>query len=238
MQLDSGRYKGNRVLPFDVLLKTRDINIMTGSRKSSLYPMHFRGYGLGLFAADYNGRAIYWHTGGAAGMVSNVCFVPEEKLGIAILTNNDNQNFFEALRYQILDAYLGVAYTNRSKQQLGFFTTDMKEQLKEIADLKMRAKNNSPSLPIASFTGTYSNELYGDIVISNVANRLKINFGIKPDLTATLEYMDKDEWLLQYSNIEYGIFATKFKIENGKIISVRIKANDFVEFDPYEFVKK
>jgi CubicO group peptidase (beta-lactamase class C family) len=238
MQLDSGRYSGKRVLPFDVLLKTRDINIMTGSRKSSLYPMHFRGYGLGLFGADYNGRAIYWHTGGAAGMVSNVCFVPEEKLGIAILTNNDNQNFFEALRYQILDAYLGIAYTDRSNQQLGFFTADQKQQLKEVADLKARVKNNAPALAIASFTGTYSNELYGNIVISNVGNSLKVNFGIKPDLTATLHYMDKDEWLLQYSNIEYGIFATRFNVEKDRVVSVSIKANDFVEFDPYEFVKK
>ena len=64
-----------------------------------------------------------WHTGGAGGMVSNVCFVPEEKLGIAILTNNDNQEFFEDLRYQILDAYLGVPYINRSLQDFTFSGT-------------------------------------------------------------------------------------------------------------------
>ncbi len=46
----------------------------------------------------------YYHTGGADGFVTNTCFVPEEKLGIVILTNNDNQNFFELLRYQVLGA--------------------------------------------------------------------------------------------------------------------------------------
>jgi CubicO group peptidase (beta-lactamase class C family) len=70
------------------------------SRKSSVVPTHIIGYGLGLLVGDYNGRQVYWHTGGAAGMVSNVCFVPEERLGIAILTNNDNQNFYGALRAQ------------------------------------------------------------------------------------------------------------------------------------------
>lgn len=238
MQLDSGRYKGKRVLPFDVLLKTRDINIMTGSRKSFRYPIHFRGYGLGLFVADYNGRAIYWHTGGAGGMVSNICFVPEERLGLAILTNNDNQDFFEALRYQILDAYLGVRYTDRSKPQLDFFAAEMNEQLRRITGLKARIKNNKPELPMTSYTGNYTNELYGNISISQIGNRLKINFEIKPDLNASLDYMDNGEWLLQYSNIEYGIFATKFRIEQGKIKSVSIKANDFIEFDPYEFLKK
>lgn len=238
MQLDSGRYNGKRVLPFDVLLKTRDINIVTGSRKSSIYPVHFRGYGLGLFAADYNGRAIYWHTGGAGGMVSNVCFVPEEKLGIAILTNNDNQNFFEALRYQILDAYLGVPYVDRSQQQLNFFLPEMKTQLEQIDQWKARVKNNKPELPIASYAGIYTHELYGNITIGQEGSRLKVKFGIKPELVATLDYMDNGEWLLQYNNIEYGIYSSTFVIDKGKVKSVSIQANEFVEFDPYIFTKK
>jgi hypothetical protein len=80
-------------------------------------------------------------------MVSNVCFVPEEKLGIAILTNNDNQNFFEALRYQILDAYLNVPFVNRSLQQLGEFNKGMQEQLKEIDQWRKKVTGNKPALP-------------------------------------------------------------------------------------------
>ena len=171
-------------------------------------------------------------------MVSNVCFVPEEKLGIAILTNNDNQSFFEALRYQILDAYLGMKYVDRSSQMLRDFSVEMKEQLKQIADLKARVKKRQVELPLSAFEGTYENELYGSITIVGIGSDLKISFGIKPDLTATLQYMDSGEWLLQYSNIEYGIFPVKFKIQQGKVHSVSIKANDFVEFDPYEFTKK
>ena len=238
MQLDSGRYNGKRVLPWSVLLKTRDVNIMTGSRKSAAFPIHFRGYGLGLFAADYNGRQIYWHTGGAGGMVSNVCFVPEEKLGIAILTNNDNQNFFEALRYQILDAYLGVPYINRSLQQLGGFRKGMEEQVKEINDWKARVKGAAPALPLSAYTGVYTNELNGSIQIRQEDKGLRISFDTKPDLSARLDYMDNGEWLLQYNNIEYGIFSIKFELSNGKVVSVTTKQNEFVEYDPYTYIKK
>lgn len=237
LQLDSGRYGGNPILPFQVLQKTRDVNIVTGSRKSTLYPIHFRGYGLGLVAADYNGRQIYWHTGGAGGMVSNVCFVPEEKLGIAILTNNDNQGFFEALRYQVLDAYLGVPYVNRSQQQLDGFRQEMNSQLKEIEEWKARVKGNNPPLPVRSYTGTYTNRLYGSITITSSGKQLKIRFNSHPDLSATLDYMDNGEWLLRYNNIEYGIFATKFKVSGQLVKSISIKANDFVEYDAYEFLK-
>jgi CubicO group peptidase (beta-lactamase class C family) len=238
MQLDSGRYNGKQILPWQALQKTRDVNIITSSRKSAVYLMHFRGYGLGLNVADYNGRQIYWHTGGAGGMVSNVCFVPEERLGIAILTNNDNQNFFELLRYQILDAYLGVPYINRSQSQLAGFKQGMEQQVTQINSWKERVKGNKPELPLASYTGAYSNELYGNITISQTGNQLKINFGIKPDLSATLDYMDNNEWLMQYNNILYGIFIVKFDIAKGKVRSITTKQNEFVEFDPYTFVKK
>ncbi len=238
LQLDSGRYEGKLILPWSVLQKTRDVNIITGSRKSAAYPVHFRGYGLGLNVADYNGRQVYWHTGGAGGMVSNVCFVPEEGLGIAILTNNDNQNFFEALRYQILDAYLGVRYVNRSRQQLGGFKNELRGQVKEIEGWRARVKGASPDLPLPAYTGTYTNELYGDINISQTGKTLQINFTTKPDLLATLTYMNNGEWLMEYNNIEYGIFTVKFDTMNSKVKSITTKQNEFVEYDPYTFVKK
>lgn len=238
MQLDSGRYNGKQVLPWQAIQKTRDINIILSSRKSSVYPIHIRGYGLGLNVADYNGREVYWHTGGAGGMVSNVCFVPEERLGIAILTNNDNQGFFELLRYQILDAYLGVPYVNRSRSQLEAFNEGMQQQVDEINQWKSRVKGNKPELPLASYAGVYTNKLYGDITISQIGMQLKIHFGTKPDLFATLDYMDNAEWLMQYNNIEYGIFAVKFDITNGKVKSITTRQNEFVEYDPYTFIKK
>jgi CubicO group peptidase (beta-lactamase class C family) len=237
-QLDSGKYNGKRIMPFTVLQRTRDVNIITSSRKSALLPVHFRGYALGLNVADYNGRQVYWHTGGAAGMVSNVCFVPEERLGIAILTNNDNQNFFEALRYQVLDAYLGMSYVNRSRQFLPDFKKEMEEQLKQIDTWKQRIKGTAPSLPLPSYTGDYTNDLYGSLTITRKDNRLLVRFNSHKDLTAVLDHMDNDEWLMQYHNIEYGIFAIRFKMDNGKVVSVETKANEFVEFDPYVFLKK
>ena len=69
----------------------------------------------------HGGHLTYEHTGGADGFVTNTCFVPDENLGISILTNNDNQEFFELLRYQILDAYLGLPYRNYSSLSFARF---------------------------------------------------------------------------------------------------------------------
>lgn len=238
MQLDSGRYNGKRILPWSVLSRTRDISTAISSKKDSFTPTHFSGYGLGIFETDYNGSQIFYHTGGADGFVTNTCFVPEKKLGITILTNQDNQEFFEMLRYQILDAYLGVPYQNRSKLKLADFADEEKETISRVNAWKERVQGNKPALSLSGYTGTYENELYGTITISEEGNDLLIKFNSHTNLTAKLQYMDNNEWLMTYNNIAFGIFSTKFKIENNKVISVDIKASDFIEYDPYTFIKK
>ena len=237
MQLDSGRYQGKVIIPWEALQKTRIANSWVRSTKSPTVPTHFEGYGLGLFMADYAGRQIYWHTGGAGGMVSNVCFVPEENLGIAILTNNDNQYFFEDLRYQILDAYLGVPYVNRSLQNLPGFLSQSATDINEINEWKARVKSNKTELPLSAYTGEYTNKLYGKIRISQNKNQLVIHYETKPDLSATLDYMDKGEWLLTYNNILYGVFQVKFDLSGNKVKSLTTPQNTFVEYDPYVFTK-
>lgn len=238
-QLDSGKYENRQIIPWKALQKSRDVQIMNSSRKSAALPIHFRGYALGLSAADYNGYQMYWHTGGAAGMVSNVCFVPELDLGIAILTNNDNQNFFEALRYQILDAYTGtMPAINRSEQFWPGQEEDMKKQVAEIAAYRERVKayaNQTQNWD--KYCGKFSNELYGEIELSRMAGGIKIEFEQHPALTGYLHYMGNEEWLLSYNNIEYGIYPTRFIMKKDKVSGIKIKVNDFVEFDAYTFQK-
>lgn len=238
-QLDSGRYNGRQIMPFSVLRATRDINTPITSRKSEVIPTHIIGYGLGLFEADYNGYQVFWHTGGAAGMVSVVCFVPELKLGLAVLTNNDNQNLYGAIRAQILDVYTGMPYQNRSKSYLKEDTAAMHDSLNVIHGWQARVKDATPELPVSSYTGHYVNQLYGSLDIRQSVDHkhLLVKFNSHANLTATLSYMDSGDWLLEYDDIEYGIFSTRFRISGGKVVSLETKQSDEVEYDPYVFTK-
>jgi hypothetical protein len=114
----------------------------------------------------------------------------------------------------------------------------MQQQVNEINEWKARVKGNKPELPLASYTGVYANQLYGNITVSQIGDQLRINFATKPDLSATLDYLDNGEWLMQYNNIEYGIFVIKFQLSNGRVKSVTTRQNEFVEYDPYTFIKK
>jgi CubicO group peptidase (beta-lactamase class C family) len=238
MQLDSGRYNGKQVIPWPAIQATRDINTITGSRKNAFFPSHYRGYGLGVYSTDYNGRQVYWHTGGAFGMVTNVCFVPEENLGITILTNNDNQRFFEALRYQILDAYLGVPYTDRSKFQWGFFAQTTTQTDQQLASMEKRVDAKAtPTLPLDAYTGEFYNTIYGIVTVKKNGNQLSLHLQHHPNIIGKLEYMSDNEFRLTYSHIGYGVHSIQFAIANNKVNAVTVKVNDFVEGDPYLFVR-
>ncbi|MBC6988109.1 serine hydrolase [Hymenobacter sp. BT491] len=237
MQLDSGRYEGKQVVSWAAVRKTRDPNTLLSTRKSTAFPMHYITYGLGVFSGDYNGKQIYWHTGGATGFVSNTCFVPEEQIGIAILTNNDNQSFFEALRYQLLDSYLGVPYTNRSAQLLKGAREEEKALKATVARLNTRVKKNKPALALSAYAGNYTHPLFGPITIEQKGKQLLVRFATHPGLTATLDYMDGQEFRTTYSNLTFGIYPAVFKVEGNKISGVELKVNDFLEYDPYFFTK-
>lgn len=234
-QLDSGKLAGRQVIPWRVLQATRNMNTVVASRGAG--PTHFVGYGLGLFMKDYHGKMVYYHSGGAAGMISEVSFIPEIGLGLAILTNNDNHGFLGPLESQIIDAYLGLPYVDRSAQALPPFRSEMKTQLDEIAAWEKRAAATRAPSNFATYSGEYMHELYGRMNITPKGDKLHLTFDTHPNLTATMQYMGNNDWLLKWDNIEYGIFSTQFNVENGNVRSVLIKENEFVEMDPYTFKK-
>ena len=238
MQLDSGKSNGKQIIPWPAIQRTRDMNTIIRSRKNPFLPINIYGYGLGVFISDYGGHLTYEHTGGADGFVTNTCFVPDENLAISILTNNDDQEFFELLRYQILDAYLGLPYRNYSSLSLPGFMQNRKKVLDDIDAMKARVKNNAPPFTISTYVGNYTNELFGNIFITRMGNNLLIKFGNHKDLTATLQYMDSGEWLMTYNNPAFGIFPLRFTTDDNKVTAVTIKVNDFLETDPYVFIKQ
>ena len=114
----------------------------------------------------------------------------------------------------------------------------MKTQVAEIAAFRARVKNyQDQPIDLNKYNGKYYNELYGNIEVSTIDSGLLIKFSQHPDLQGRLEYMGNDEWLLSYNNIEYGIYATRFDLKKGKPKSIRIKVNDFIEYDEYIFKK-
>ncbi len=199
---------------------------------------HFYLYGMGLDINDRAGKLVYSHTGGVNGFLSSVLFIPEEKLGIVVLTNTDHNSFFQNLTDEIRDSFLGLPYQDYRTQGLERYKKKVFEEQQRIDSLKKVVRlKATPSIPMRKFSGTYTNDLYGDIEIKLENNSLNIHFSNHPALIGRLEHLQNDTYLCTYSNSMFGVVEMPFKLKNGEVTGLTLTVADFIEFTPYEFTK-
>ena len=239
MQLDNGRANGNQVISTAAIGQTRLPHSILGNGGSMYNRGHFSLYGLGWFLEEYSGRRIISHTGGVNGFVTSVTLVPEEKLGIIVFTNTDQNAFYEALKLEIMDAYLGNSYRNYSQVYLNI--TRGQQSVREKADKQFMdsvAMNLKTSLPLSAYTGNYFNDVYGNMSVTLVNNELRMNFSHHPNMYAKLGTLGGDRFYATFTDPEFSKAVFPFHVENGKVKSVTVKVADFIEYNPYEFEKR
>jgi hypothetical protein len=237
-QLNEGNVDSIQVIPEKAIQTIRMPYSIMGIDARDKQETHFYLYGLGLQINDRNGKLVYSHTGGVDGFLSSVMFIPEEKIGIVVLTNTDQNNFFQNLTDEIRDAFLGLPYQDYSDKSFDIFKKYINKSNAKVDSLRNVVKLfNKPSVSLENYTGTYTNEVYGDIAIKLEKNNLNIHFSHHPDLIGKLGYLKNDIFLCTYSNPEMGIVEIPFKVENDKVSGLTLRVADFVEFTPYIFVK-
>jgi CubicO group peptidase (beta-lactamase class C family) len=239
VQLDNGTINGEKVISDKAIMATRKpCSIIAADTKDNL-TTHFHLYGLGLIINDCNEKLVYSHAGGVDGFLSEVMFIPEESLGIVVLTNSDQNMFFDDLTYEIRDAFLNLTYQDYSDKSLYSFNIKKNRLKAKINSLKKVVKlKKKPALPLDSYAGTYMNQVYGKIEIKAADNDLIIHFSHHPNLTARLEYMQNNSYLCTYSDPTLGIEEIPFKSDHGVITGLTLRLSDAVDPSVYEFVKK
>jgi CubicO group peptidase (beta-lactamase class C family) len=236
--LNNGKLDGKEIIPASAIAQTRIPHSIMGNGGHMFNKAHFNLYGLGWFLEEYAGRKVVAHTGGVNGFVTSVCLMPEEKLGIIVLTNTDANNFFEALRNEIQDAYLGLPYRNYSKVFLGFQKGREATDEKELR-LKRDSINNKPatSLPPIAYTGEYKHDIYGKMNIKLEKGELIMRFEHHTNRYSKLEALGGNRFLSTWNDPLYGTKVLTFAVANGKVKLLTVTVADFVEFTPYEFIK-
>ncbi len=238
LQLDHGKYNGKQIIPAAAIEEIRKPHTINYQEKPLFNTGHFSLYGLGFELQEYAGREIVSHTGGVNGFVSSVTMIPEEKLGIIIFTNTDQNDLYEALKWEIMDAYLMLPYRNYNKVYLDGWNKWMNGQQKRDKQLKDSATLHlSTSLPLQAYTGNYFNDVYGNMRVALENGELRMRFEHHPDIYAKLESLGGNRFYAIFSDPEFSKAVFPFTVEDGKVKSVTIKVADFIEFNPYEFEK-
>jgi CubicO group peptidase (beta-lactamase class C family) len=236
--LNNGRLNEKEVIPYGAVLQPRSPHSILGNGGHPYNKINFSLYGLGWMLNDYNGKKLVSHTGGVNGFVTSVTLLPEEKLGIVILTNTDHNNLYEALKWDILDAYLKLPYRNYSsvylsghKQQLNL----SKDIWKKKADTV--AMHKTTGLPLTAYAGQYMHPVYGKLNISTAEGSLVMKFEHHPKLQGKLEPLGGNRFSCIYNDPVFGRRVIPFTTDNGKVKSLTLSVADFIEFTTYEFTK-
>jgi CubicO group peptidase (beta-lactamase class C family) len=238
-QLNKGKIGDKEIIPASAIAKTWTPNSILGNGGSRFNTGHFTLYGLGWLLEEYAGRKIVSHTGGVNGFVTSVTLIPEEKLGIVVLTNTDANSFYEALKWEIMDAFFDLPYRNYSGVMLANHKSNEAAMGKMIA-AKRDTINSKPqtTLPLSDYSGEYTHELYGKMNIKLENGQLIMRFEHHPGRYSKLEPLGGNRFLSTWNDPLYGVKVLPFTVENGKVKSITVRVADFVEFTPYEFYKK
>lgn len=195
---------------------------------------HFNGYGLGWTIGDFHGNFMVGHTGGYDGMITAVTLIPDQKLGVVVLTNGHKSPIMAAT-YYALDQMLDTGKKDWSADLLKRVNEN---ELKDtrIADIKAkRIPNTKPSLPVSDYAGIYDSEIYGTIEVKRDGDKVRLLFSNSPRLNATLKHWHHDTFEIIWDEKQawFNFGTLKFNMDNNmKVISMDFEVpNDDIFFE-------
>lgn len=187
--------------------------------QKTLYPQsHFLAHGLGLMLQDYRGRLVAWNTGGIDGFSSSIALLPEEQLGIAVLTNVPYTGLPEAMIFTLLDDWLGSTGKDWIQTRLLLSKNSRARQAAaETAQLGTQ-KSTHVELPIQQLVGRYVSPLFGEAELRHDGNGLTLR--IAKSLTGQLQPWQPTRLKMQFDDPALGVAACDLQLSSdGKVAS-------------------
>ena len=187
---------------------------------------HFNLYGLGWILNDYQGRKLVSHGGGLDGMISRVALMPEENLGLVILTNSET-SLSSALSNKIFDVFLGVPKRDWSAEFLARTQQGREAAKAEEKRIEgLRLPNTKPSLPLSAYAGRYTGAMYGDTQVSEENGKLVLRMVPAPNFVGDLEHWHLDTFAVKWRDgvvYRFGRGFVTFTVdEKGKVSEMKI----------------
>jgi hypothetical protein len=185
---------------------------------------------------DSHGRYTVGHGGAYDGMFSQTWMMPEERLGVVVLTNCD-RGVMGPIVNRIRDAYLGLPETDYSARALAAF-----RERKAAKQEPAAPKQARPPMALDAYAGTYGGPLYGDATVEVEGARLVLKLLPNPNLVAELTPLDADTFTLTWRK-KFAFFAggrAQFVTDPaGRITQLKLDVpNHDFWFDELELLRK
>ena len=207
MQMNSGKYGeglSKQLFSESVHHEMWSPQTIINVKATPPYNTHFASYGLGWFLSDVKGYKQATHTGGLAGIVTQITLLPELKLGIVVFTNQQSGAAFTAITNTIKDSYLGVTGMDRVKQmhdRVLAGEAEAKKMTSEIwANIEAQQQATAVKPDINAYLGTYADNWFGDITIAVKNGKIRFDSKRSPRLTGEMLYYKANTFVVKWDD--------------------------------------
>ena len=180
LHMNDGKLDRKQVVPADVIRR-----VHTGYTKSTRNEPPFSGdgeYGLGWQIGKYRNEKVIYHHGGYPGYRSHVSFMPDKKIAVGVMVNND------LLGGRLADLLAAYAYDwwLRTENFEADYAKEIEQTLKVYqsrtqgvaAEAAQRAKREwLLTKPFAEYAGKYTHDMLGTIEIVAREKSLALRMG-------------------------------------------------------------
>ncbi|RYZ20598.1 MAG: serine hydrolase [Chitinophagaceae bacterium] len=204
------------------------------------YNVHFRAYALGFFLSDVKGYKQVEHTGGLEGMVTEITMLPELKLGIIVLTNQQEGGAFYTITNSIKDGYLGLPQRDWL-ERISKATKGDQAEAKQLTDSIWRditaMQQKAGSTNVTRYAGTYRDPWLGDILITQKDGGLYFQSKRSPKLGGPMYFYKDSTFIVKWVNrsMDADAFVHFSANKSGRITGATMKAVSPLTDFSYDF---
>jgi CubicO group peptidase (beta-lactamase class C family) len=236
LQLAGGKWNGKALVSTGALAETHSPQtvIPLSADTKQINPFtHLASYGMGWVIQDYRGREIRQHGGNIDGMSALAALLPEEKLGVVVLTNANGSPMPSIAMYKAVDMLL------KATPERDWAAEYMKARVKNLAMAKetsdkrlaARVQGTKPSLELSKYAGTYADSMYGEVVVTYpqatgnpqpTTRNLHLKYGTMFD--GALEHWHFDTFRATWKERTMGKSFITFALDaDGKVKNVEVE---------------
>lgn len=194
------------------------------------YNTHFAAYGMGFEIYDITGgNTQIRHSGEIDGMMSQITMIPQLKLGIIILTNQEAPGAMITIANGIKDGYLGISGKDRLADNLA---TERKDRLADSAanaaaeKLILNAMTVKIKAGYQKYTGDYKDDWFGKVSIRKEKDGVYFISHRSAQLTGKLYPYGKDTLAVRWKNrqLQADAFVLLKVDHKNRVIGFTMKA--------------
>jgi CubicO group peptidase (beta-lactamase class C family) len=244
LQMNSGRYGQN----FDKQIFSKEAHremwtpqTVRPASSDTPYRTSFAAYGLGWNLTNINGQQQVYHTGSHAGIETRVTMLPELRLGIIVLTNQQESAAHLAVTNAIMDSFLGISGNDWVGKLKDKMLRD-KAEAKEITDrvwatVAAKRKETTSEIDNQAFAGTYTDAWFGDVVITEENGRLRFRAVKSPKLRGEMFHYTANTFIIKWDDrtMDADAFAVFALDRDGKPSAITMEAVSPLTDFSYDF---